>query len=103
MSPIDFDWCCYGYYASDVAWSFVVKDMSSTLRNAFWDGYREDSQASIGLREVESLFIESWIRLESWGAGNPKNRFEKLTHFVENACLKYLSDEPFVLSWSEPA
>jgi Ser/Thr protein kinase RdoA (MazF antagonist) len=32
VRPIDFDWCCFGYFLSDVGWAFaVMKPISSTF------------------------------------------------------------------------
>ena len=101
VCPIDLDWCCFGYYQGDIGWSFVVKNMSSELRRAFLEGYAEHRELPDGLRMIEGFFIESWIRLESWGASDPNNRFPKLPHFVESACRKYLNSEPFLLEWTE--
>ena len=102
ISPIDLDWCCFGYYLADVGWSFVIHDMSRALREVFLDGY--DQQVPLGenaIRLIEGTFIEGWIRLEAWCSMDGNHRFEGLPHFVDAACRPYLEGAPFVLDWAD--
>ncbi len=102
VRPIDFDWCCFGYFLADVGWCFAVNPMSATLCEAFLEGYRQQHTLPDNhLQIIESFFIESCIRLLSWRAENPKTDFLTLSCFIEGACKKYLNDEPFVLEWME--
>ena len=102
IRPIDFDWCRFGYFPADVGWCFAVNPMSPTLCRAFLDGYeRQHNLPDNHLRIIESFFIESCIRLLSWRAMDPNERFPTLSRFVEGACRKYLEGEPFALEWME--
>jgi Ser/Thr protein kinase RdoA (MazF antagonist) len=100
INPIDLDWCCFGYFLGDIGWSFVVHDMSRTLREALLVGYAEQISLDEGaIRLIEGTFIEAWVRLEGWCSGNETHRFEGLPHFVEAACRPYLDGETFVMDW----
>ena len=102
VRPIDFDWCCFGYFPADVGWCFAVNPMNPALCQAFLDGYRQQHTLPDNyLQIIECFFIESCIRLLSWRAENPKADFLTLSCFIEGACKKYLNDERFVLEWME--
>ncbi len=102
IRAIDFDWCRFGHLLADVGWCFAVNPMSSTLCQAFLDGYEEQLLLPDNhLRVIESFLIESYIRLLSWRTENPEEDFSTLPRFVEGACRKYLEGEPFVLEWME--
>ena len=102
IRPIDFDWCCFGYYMSDLGRAFVSPKMTADQRRAFLDGYgREGTLSSGSLRTIESFFIEWIIRWQSWSADNPKADYESIPRFVEKGCRKYLNGEPFLLDWAE--
>ena len=102
IRPIDFDWCRFGYYLADVGWCFAVNPMSPTLCRAFLDGYgQQHTLPDDYIETIESFFIESCIRLLSWRAMDPKEKFPTLSRFAEGACRKYLEGEPFVLEWTE--
>jgi Ser/Thr protein kinase RdoA (MazF antagonist) len=100
ISPIDLDWCCFGYYLGDIGWFFAVHDMPRALREAFLEGYSQQVPLDENvLRLIEGTFIEAWIRLEAWCSENAKHRFEGLPHFVDAACRAYLDGQPFVMDW----
>ena len=102
IRPIDFDWCCFGYFLADVGWCFAVNPMNPALCQAFLDGYgQQHTLPDNYLQIIESSFIESCIRLLSWRTANPKEEFPTLSRFAEGACRKYLEGEPFVLEWIE--
>ena len=102
IRPIDFDWCCFGYFLADVGWCFAVNPMSPTLCQAFLDGYKQQHTLPDNyLQTIESFFVESCIRLLSWRTKNPEENFLTLSCFIERACKKYLNGERFVLEWME--
>ena len=102
VRPIDFDWCCFGYFLADVGWCFAVNPMNAALCQAFLNGYRQQHALPDNyLQIIESFFIESCIRLLSWRTDNPVEEFPTLPRFAEGACRKYLEGEPFVLEWME--
>ena len=100
ISPIDLDWCCFGYYLADIGWSFVIHDMPRALREAHLDGYSQQMPLpKNALRLIEGTFIEGWTRLEAWCSMSESHRFEGLPNFVDAACRPYLEGAPFVLDW----
>jgi Ser/Thr protein kinase RdoA (MazF antagonist) len=103
VRPIDFDWCCFGHFLSDLGWAFaLMKPIPAPYCQAFLDGYGQNHKLPDDyLHLVEGFFIEGCIRLLSWRVGSPDQHFPTLSRFVDGAFRKYLNAEPFLLEWME--
>ena len=101
VRPIDFDWCCFGYYAGDLGWA-LAKNMDAPLHQALLDGYARYFELSDQvLQIVGGFFLEAYIRILSWEARNSKADLAYVPHLVAGGCEKYLNEEPFILDYKE--
>lgn len=101
VRPIDFDWCCFGYYAGDLGWA-LFRDMGASLRQALLDGYEQYFELpSNALQTIGGFFLESHIRILSWEARSPRADLAYVPHLVAGGCKKYLDGASFLLDYKE--
>lgn len=97
IRPIDFDNCGFGYYLYDLAW--VLNQFPSDSRRNFMKGYSQIFPLSQEhWSSIEAFMIMSKLRTLSWWVGNQNHQFEYIPKFVQDLCINFLEDKPFLFT-----